>query len=135
MANTVDIKYLVKGSKSIVISIFLRSDGVTGELTKYTLIDPVVDLGLTRKARLSLQSVEHSLAGFDSILEFDGGGIDPKFKWVLAEGVNHPADFRSVGGIVDDSGIDGTGKFQISTFGFNSTQDFGSLIVSLRVVK
>ena len=132
MANTVAIKFLGKGSRSIIISVFLKSDGVSGELTEQTLIDPVVDLGLKSNDRLTLVSVMSNLTGFDAILEFDSDGVDPNFKWALVAGTNSPTDFSPLGGIVDDSGMDGTGKLQLTTSGFTSSSDFGSILIKLR---
>lgn len=130
MSNTVKVKVLESGPRNFVLAVFLQSDGVTGELNAETLLDPV-DLGLTRKTRFSIQNIDYNFAGFDATLEFDSGSIDPNFKWALVEGANNPVDFSPYGGILDDSGIDGTGKLQITTSGFTSTQDFGSILIKL----
>ena len=133
MANLVKVKKLVSGSRNVLLSVFLKSDGVTGELNEEVILDPVEDLGLTTKARLTLQRIEYNIAGFDAIIEFDSGSVDDNFKWVMSEGANAPVDFRPWSGLVDDSGMDGNGKLKISTVGFTSSTDMGSILISLRV--
>lgn len=133
--NTVNVKITeggFLGSRNLIFSVFLRSDGASGELVNYTLIDPV-DLGLTRAARFGLVRMDHNFAGFSAIIQFDSGGVTPTQKWVLVDGPATPIDFTKVGPIKDDSGVDGTGKLQITTSGFTSAADFGSIMFKLRM--
>lgn len=133
MANTVNITIHERGERNLVLSVFLRSDGVSGDLTGYMLVDPAADFDLPRTTRFSLIEVSHNFAGFSGILEFDSGTIPDTFKWVLAEHAGGTFDFNSVGGIKDSSSyLDGTGKLQLSTSGFTETSDFGSLLLKLR---
>lgn len=135
MANAVEVKITeggFLGARNLVFSVFLQSDGVTGELNKYVIMDPV-SLGLTTKARFSLYQIDYNLAGFDVVVEFDSGSVVPTRKWVLSEGANAKVDFTKEGGIRDDSGIDGTGKLMLNTYGFTSSQDVGSIMFKLRM--
>lgn len=135
MANSVEVDIILGGNpggRNLIFNVFLRSDGVTGELVNYTLMDPV-QLGLKRTDRFGLYRIDYSLAGFDAIIQFDSGSVVPTRKWSLAEGSNHPIDFSKIGGVRDDSGLDGSGKLQISTSGFTSSQDFGSMVIRLRM--
>lgn len=132
MANTVTVKIVESGARNLNIAVFLRSDGVTGELNNYTIIDPVVDLGLPSSTRLQLQTIDYNLGGFDAIVEFASGGVTPTYKWALIEGANNPVDFFPYGGLIDDSGVDGTGKIQLTTVGFTSSTDFGSIMMKIR---
>ena len=131
MANIVKRKIILGGSV-VIYAIYLKSDGATGELVNLTLIDPVVDLGLPAKSRLTLDELTYNFAGFDASINFASGLIEPTFKWVLSEGTNHPVDFRTYGGLIDDSGLDGTGRLQITTTGFTSTVDQGSMLIKVR---
>lgn len=133
--NTVNVKIIeggVPGLRNLVFSVFLQSDGVSGELTKYTIMDPVL-LGLKRTDRFSLYRMDYNFAGFDAIVEFDSGGVVPTYKWTLVEGTNTEVDFHKTGGVRDDSGVDGTGKLMLSTQGFTSSQDSGSILFKLRM--
>ena len=133
--NTVNVNIIEggqKGTRNLILSVFLQSDGASGDLNKQVLLDPT-SLGLPSTSRFSLYRVHYNFAGFDGILEFDSGVVTPTFRWVLVEGANAPEDFEPLGGLKDLSGIDGTGKLMISTLGFNSSQDVGSIIIKLRM--
>jgi len=132
MANTVNRKLLLNGPRDAIMVVFLKSDGVSGELEKATLIDPVVDLGLRAGSRVSLQYLVHNFVGFNARLEFASGLVDNNYKWVLPENSDHPIDFSVFGGLLDDSTVDGTGELQITTEGFTAAGDQGSLIVRVR---
>ena len=131
MANTVAVKFIENGDKNVLVHVYLKSDGVTGELTDQTLVDPVVDLGMLPGARLRLSRIEYNFSGFDCVLSFGSGTVDPNFKWVMTEGANAPVDFERWGRIYDDSGLDGNEKLQISTTWFTNSGDQGSMLIRL----
>lgn len=133
MPNIVQVKFISKGPRNSTLAVYLQSDGLAGDLNKQVIVDPVADYGLPATTRLTLLRVDYNLAGFDSIIEFDTGVPDPNWKWVLVEGANNPVDFQPYGGIKDDSGVNGTGKILLTTSGFNSTQDFGSILMQIRL--
>lgn len=127
MANVVEVKTLLKGGRNIVLSIYLKSDGASGELNGEVLYTPD-----NPTDRLSIQRVMYNFAGFDAVLAFDAGGVDPSWKWVLTEGTNAPVDFDKFIDIKDDSGMDGTGQVLLSTTGFTASQDQGSIYLVLK---
>lgn len=129
--NILKIKTLLSGPRNLLLAIYMRSDGASGELVNQTLVNPV-DYGLPAKSRLRLVRLEYSFAGFDACLEYGSGGVDANFKWVLSETANHPVDFQTYGNLIDDSGLDGTGLLTISTTGFTSSTDQGSILLGLR---
>lgn len=131
MANTVAVKIVGNGPRNVLLHVYLASDGGTGDLTSTTLVDPVADLGMPVGSRLSLARLEYNFSGFDAVIEFDTGAVTPNFKWVLTEGANHPVDFQYWSTLVDDSGLDGTGKLQISTTGFTNIGAQGSMLIRL----
>lgn len=131
MANTVAVKLLLNGDRNAIVHVYLRSDGASGELTNQTLIDPVVTLGMPAGSRLRLCRVEYNFAGFDAVLQYESGGVDPVWKWVMTEGTNAPINMEQYGNLVDDSSVDGTGKLQITTTGFTASTDQGSMIFKL----
>lgn len=130
MANRIDVKVIESGPRNVVLHVFMQSDGIAGDVTNYVLLRPS-DIGLPTNTRFNLRQIDHSLAGFDCILGFDNGLIPTNSKWVLAEGANNPLCLDYMGGIKDDSGLDGDGALIISTLGFNSTADVGSLVIRL----
>lgn len=131
MANTVAIRKIVDGPRNVVIHVYLASDGSSGELTDQVLIDPVVDLGLTVGERMSIECITSSMSGFHARVEFDTGLVDDKMIWVITEH-DSIAKFEDIGGLRDKSGSDGTGKLQITTTGFTSLGDEGSIIFKVK---
>ena len=129
--NTVKVKVIENGPRNALILVYLQSDGVEGELVSQTLVDPVADLGMSPGARLRLGRVEYNLSGFDAVLSFGSGTVEPNFKWVITEGANAPVDFSDWCLLLDDSGIDGNEKLQISTVGFDNSADMGSILIRL----
>lgn len=130
--NKVERKLLLNGDRFAILAVYLRSDGASGELANETLIDPVADLGMKAGERLRLNRVTHSFAGFDAVLSFGSGGVDPNWQWVLTSATNQPFDFGEYGNLIDDSSMDGNGKLTISTTGFTAAGDQGSLLIRVR---
>lgn len=130
--NTVLTTVIEKGERNLILAVYLASDGASGDLNKYVLLDPM-DFGFPYTARFELRRIDYNFAGFDASIEFDSGLPAPTFKWVLSEGANHPVDFMYCGGVRDTSGQDGTGKLMITTTGFTSAGDIGSILFKLRM--
>ena len=135
MSNIVSIKKLLDSPRKATFWVFLQSDGASGELTDYTIINPAVDLvppmGVGMKLMVSY--LWHSLAGFDIRLEFDSSGAATDYPvWVMPAGTTQSkVDLYSFGGVLDSSGIDATGKLMITTSGFTTTADQGSFVVQV----
>ncbi len=130
MANIINTKVILDGSRFLILAIYLKSDG-TGELDGEVIVDPA-DYAMADGQRLRLVEVDYSFSGFDGVLEFDTGESEPNFKWVLSESANMAVDFCKWGNLIDDSGLDGTGKLLLSTTGFTSSSDQGSILLKLR---
>lgn len=131
MANTVEVQILESGPRNAMLLVYLKSDGASGELVNETLISRA-DLGVLATERLKLERVEYNFSGFDCVLEFASGGITPTRRWVLTEGTNYKVDFLKWGGLGDTSGMFGTGELQITTTGFTSSTDQGSILIKLK---
>lgn len=132
MAHNIVITKLLPGNYRSQFHVFFESDGASGELTDYVLVDPVVDLGLKRTDRLSIEKMTFGFTGFDARIEFDTGLVDDKMIWVLPENGDNHVCFDAWGGLKDKSGLDGTGKIQITTNGFNTAGAQGSLLLMVR---
>ena len=131
MANTVNVQILESGPRNAMVLVYLRSDGATGELVNQTIVTRD-DLGMSSGSRMKIEEIGYNFAGFDCVLEFASGGVTPTYRWVLAEGSNTPMDFAPYGGLGDTSGMFGTGELQLTTTGFTSSTDQGSLLLKLR---
>lgn len=131
MANTVNVNIIENGDRNVLLHVYLKSDGVTGDLVNHVLVNPMVSLGMGRTDRLRLARIEYNYSGFDAVLSFGSGTSTPNYKWVCTEGANAPVDFMQWGLIFDNSGLDGTENLQISTTGFMNSNDQGSMMIRL----
>lgn len=131
MANVVEKQILLNGPRHVIVAVYLKSDGASGDLSNYPILT-LADCGLKKPDRLRLQYIAYNFVGFDAVMQFGSGLVNPTWKWVLSEGTNAPIDFEPFGNIIDDSGMDGTGTLQLSTSGFTSLQDQGSILLQVR---
>lgn len=131
MANTVNITKVIDGPRNVVIHVYIASDGASGDLVDQVLIDPVVDLNLKPTERMSVESITSSMSGFHARVEYDTGLVEDKMVWVITEH-DSLASFQDIGGLKDRSGVDGTGKFQITTTGLTSVGDEGTFIFQVK---
>lgn len=132
MAHKITIIKILPGVHRSQFHIYLLSDGASPELTDQVLIDPVTDLGIPSSSRLAIERITYSFTGFSSRIEFDTGLVDDKMIWVLPEKANEPIDFSPWGGLKDQSGLDGTGKIQITTNGLTNSGSEGSILIMVR---
>ena len=120
---------LSDGPTKSIISIFLQSDGIEGELTNYVLLDPQLDLVPIAK-NLTIQQIWYSFSWFDALLTFDD--LVPYPSWELTRDADNYFDFRYFGGLKDRSGIDSSGKLFLTTNGFAPVGSVGTLIIEVK---
>ena len=143
MANHVLKTVIQNGTKSLILHVYLESDGTYGELTNYVLVDPQVDYPefAEGKERLNVRPVVsqiwYSFSWFDALLSFDD--LVPAPSWNLPRDACNYVDFRYFGGISDrfldpktKAGSDRTGKILISTRGFSPLGSIGTMVLELR---
>lgn len=143
MTNTITRTLLVNGARSMLLHVYLESDGVTGELKNYVLVDPTVydgvftDKIIRPDMKLTVTQIWHSLGWFDALLSFDD--LVPAPSWVCTRDSCNHIDFRHFGGIaqryVDPDtakATDRTGKILLSTNGFAPAGSMGTLIIEIR---
>lgn len=132
MPNTVVVRKLLEGGRSAIFSVFIASDGKSGDLTAQTVINPNVDFvpSLGKGMKLNIEKIWFATAGFDVLLSFDSLVDQP--VWIIPSGtVAGFIDFSEFGGLQDYSGIDATGKLVVSTQGLSSPSDQGTLIIKV----
>lgn len=131
MSNIIVKTILMDGPKKAVISLYLESDGVEGELTNYVVVDPVVDLiQATQNNTLTVNQVWYGFSWFNATLTFDD--LVPYPSWQLPRDTGGYYDFRYFGGIKDRSGIDHTGKLYLTTDGFAPAGSRGTLVIEVK---
>ena len=139
MANTIKKTILQNGSKSLIMHIYLESDGNEGELVNYPIVNPEVDypeiLG-SRNSRPTVRQIWSSLAWFDALISFDD--LVPAPSWLLQRDGPQYTDLRYFGGIKeryldpkDKDSSDRTGKVLISTTDFAPLGSTGTLVLEI----
>jgi hypothetical protein len=139
MANTIKKTILQNGSKSLIMHIYLESDGNEGELVNYPIVDPDTDYDQNRgprNARPVVRQVWHSFAWFDGLLAFDD--LVPAPSWLLQRDSASYTDLRFFGGIKeryvapqDKDSSDRTGKVLLTTTDFAPLGSTGTLVLEI----
>ena len=130
MANTVRIRKLSDGPREAVIHLHLKSDGASGELTDQVVVD--VSTLVPVPVSIGVRAVWYAQTGFESMLEFDATVDTPIWRLPQSTDTNF-LDFGAFGVISSDAGAGATGDVILTTTGFTSVEDEGTLI--LRVIK
>lgn len=133
MAHTVAITKLLDGPKNAAFHVFIKSDGVSADLTDEIIIDPAssFDPNLSQKPNMTVTEIYYDLSGFDAYIEFDYLLSDTPL-WVMSGDQYAEAEFDCVGGLKDRSNeLDGTGKLQLTTSGLTGGK-FGTIIIKVR---
>lgn len=139
MANTILKTILQNGSKSLIMQVYLESDGNEGELVNYPIVDPDVDypedLG-SRNPRPVVRQIWSSLAWFDVLISFDN--LLPAPSWLLQRDGPQYTDLRYFGGLKEryespqtKEGSDRTGKVLITTTDFAPEGSRGTLVFEI----
>lgn len=139
MANLVQITVEQDGPSDTVYTVYLESDGSSGELSGQTIIDPALlynekynSTGLPATNMLNIQQIWYFLSGFDVIVQF--GGTVPMKRLLLTPSVDSYQDFRPMGGLADKNPPANipNGKLQINTNGFSSAGCYGTIIFKVK---
>jgi len=130
MSNKVNITTLLDGVKYTILHIYIKSDGASGDITKYKIVDPK-DFNMGNAKKFCIESVSYALSGFSADIVFDEGinGIE---SVVMSEGQPFYSDFCMYGGLRDWSGMDGDGCIYLNTYGIQHESDRGMIILKLR---
>jgi hypothetical protein len=140
MANKIIKTILQNGTKSLLMHIYLESDGVEGELKNYPIIDPLVDYPEgdkgSRNPRPTVRQVWHSFGWFDGLMSFDD--LVPAPSWLLQRDSASYSDFRYFGGIKerytdpdDKNSSDRTGKVLLTTTDFAPLGSTGTMLIEI----
>jgi len=124
MANTVDIQTINDGERNVIVKVYLASDGAEGELSSEILIDAstLVPVPTT----LYLRKVYSDLTGFSAKLTWEAVPDDELVH--LPAGEKHQ-DFSRFGGIPNPKGYLSTNDLSITTTGFATAGDEGSIVL------
>ena len=146
MAHVLQLTQIQDGPSDVIYSLFLKSDGGSGELTNYALITPAnlvqgqnrmpyVPAGPPAGRCFNIQQMWYNFQGFDAVLSF--ASANPLNAWLMAPSTDSAIDFRPMGGIPDrtpDSDVP-QGTILLSTDNFAAVGSVGSLIIKVRKLK
>lgn len=127
MANTVDVNYVVDGSKRVIAHVYLASDGVAGELVDEVIVDASALTPVPNN--LILHKIEGIFSGFSGALEWDqttDAGIMP-----IPDSKGIDFHFGKFGGLPNPQGTGTTGDMLLTTTGFTAAGDTGFLVIEL----
>lgn len=159
MANVVNRVKIMDGQSHVTLHVYFQSDGQSGDLTNYPILDPATDLTplmLPKRQSLIIKQVWYELSNFTATLLFNS--LAPWPAWTFTPGVDSFHDFRFFGGISDNSseplldnqsvpnsaqstiplatialpntyGIDSDGKLLVTTRGFTEWNSSGQLVL------
>lgn len=131
MPHTVTVTKAQEGNRFLVLRVFIKGDGQSQDLAGYPIVDPAeLDPALPAKPFIGIDAIWYDLDGFNMRLDFDSL-VDPP-AWTASQSGGCHLDFGCIGGIVDKSGLDGTGKLLLSTSGLDTSAKQGTLILKLR---
>ena len=146
MAHTITRVQIQDGPSDVVYRYFFQSDGSSGELTNYTLLNPddltngqstapFVPAGPPAGRCFNIQQMWYNFSGFDGVISFRSASGNP--VWLLTPSVDSYFDFRPMGGIPDNTPNSDVpeGDIQISTNGFSSVGSVGCLVLKVRKMK
>ena len=130
MAHTINITTVNDGPKNVVVHVYLKCDGVTGEIVDQIIVDPAL-LVPSRSAKpfLSLDEIWWDFTGFG--VRFEYNSIPDTPVWTASAGNGSHVCFEDFGGLADRSGLDGAGALRITTFGFDNAAKEGTFVVKL----
>lgn len=143
MSNHVTRTILNNGSKTLLLHVYLESNGSDGELSNYVIADPeLYDSVFTDKIiqpnmKLTLTQAWYSFNWFDSVISFDD--LNPVPCWLFPQASHNYIDFRYFGGLANRlinpdtaTSTDRTGKILLSTNGFAPAGSVGTMVLEIR---
>jgi hypothetical protein len=146
MSNIVTLTQVQDGPSDVVYRYYFESDGVSGELNNFVLIDPA-NLTTGQNAKpwlppgpytsgvLNIQQVWYNLDGFDLVLGFQSA--NSSYAVALTPSTDSYIDFRPFGGFADITPIGDvpTGRIICKTNGFTTKGCVGFLVMKVRKMR
>ena len=132
MANYVENVIINESDSTLTVHTTMQSDGTTGDLVNVPIVwaselTPPLDAG----QYLSIYEVWYQLTNFTVLLSW-AGLTYPDPCWSLTPSTDSFSDFRSFGGLIDDSGAYAQGGLIMTTSGFTSTTSYGTFVFRMR---
>jgi hypothetical protein len=124
MANTIAIQKINDGPRNVVVNVYLKSDGSTGDVTDSVIIGASSLSGSF--TTIKIDKIEACFTGFSGILEFDGSTDAPFLH--IPDGQPVLFDWCKIAGITNNA-VAPTGDITLTTTGFTAATDQGTLTI------
>jgi hypothetical protein len=128
MANTVNLRTLIDGPKTVVIHGYVASDGAAGELSDQVVVDASALSPVP--TNVTIERVFGHLVGFTGTLEFEATADVPFMT--LPDGESFDFCLEEFGGLKDNSGAGASGDVVLTTTGFSAAGDAGWFVIVAR---
>lgn len=134
MAHRVEVTKLLAGPKHWILHVYIESDGASGDLDSYVLINPD-DEDLDGATKFTIENITWGFDGFSTRLHFELLTLD-NLIWVLPDSSCSYVEFNNTQGAgLTDRGqpVDNpSGRLLLTTRGLSDAGDAGSFIIKLR---
>lgn len=134
MTTNVTPTIINESAKKVVVHLLIESDGTSGELTNYTILDPQVDFDppMDASTQLTLVQAWCNNTWFDVAVR--ANALNPVTLWMFSRDPGDSyTDFRYFGGLKDRSTTDHDGKILVSTSGLaDATASVGTMVLEFR---
>ena len=143
---TTNLVQLMDGPTDVVYRYFFKSDGVSGELNNFVLLDPAwltkgdntqpyLPPGPYTSGVFNIQCILYNLSNFTMEIGFQSANTQSLIA--LVPSVDSFLDFRPLSGMPDQTPIGDTptGRIGCSTNGFSSVGQTGFMMMKVRKVR
>lgn len=134
MTTTVTPTIINESAQKLIVQLLIESDGTSGELTNYVVLDPQADFDppMDASTQLTLVQAWSNNAWFDVAVR--ANALNPVTLWAFSRDPGDGyMDFRYFGGLKDRSTTDHDGKILISTSGLaDVSASVGTMVLEFR---
>ena len=134
MTTNVTPTIINEGSTKLIVQLLIESDGTSGELINYQILNPTEDFNpvLGTDTQLTILQMWYDSVWFDILVRFNA--LNPQTAWAFSrDSGSRYMDFRYFGGLKDRSGTDHDGKVMISTSGLTDvTSSVGTMVIEFK---
>lgn len=134
MTTNVTPTIINEGPTKLIVQLLIESDGTSGELTDYSILDPTVDFtpNLSADTQLTITQMWYNCVWFDVAIQFNA--LNPQTVWTISRDPGDSyMDFRYFGGLKDRSITDHDGKVLISTSGLaDVSKSVGTIVIEFK---
>ena len=127
MANTIETRTILDGSRNLIVHVHLDSDGAAGDVANTVIVDASSYSPAFTDAKLV--HIHSNIVGFTAELLWDATANI--HAWSCPD-YEQDKDFAHIGGLQNTAGAGKTGDLLITTTGFSTAGDTGHIILEFK---